>query len=299
MQDQTLPASPETRNRILSIDVDDLLIANADFFGEAVPPDYSSDIEREIRGALDLIDSCEAQATFFVNAQYCERHPAAIREIAARGHSLASHGFRHRNIAALSLDEFETDLCRSLEQLTRIGSPIVGYRPPAFSMPYDEEHLRILQRNGIRYVSSGVGVARSNAPRSNRPVELAEGILHVPISTLHLLGGRVKYPIGYGVTSRLMPEGLYMRSLREWLARRDYFHWYCHTFELSGLSSAFSIPYRGLSARVSTALYAWRCRNREGFMKAVLKSARFLSIEASLMRPAVSPDRLAGLEDSR
>lgn len=282
MSTDTLYQAGGPPRRILSIDVDDLVIANADFFDESPGSNHVPQVEHDVATALGVLGECGVQATFFVNAQYCERYPTIVPSIHARGHAIASHGFRHQNIANLTLEEFEADLRKSLELLSRGSAEIVGYRPPAFSMPYDDAHLQVLRRNGIRYVSSGIGVARSNAPRSEHPVEIPHGLLHVPISTLQLLGGRIKYAIGYGVTSRLMPESLYRLSLREWLRRKDYFHWYCHSFELSGLPDSFEIPYRKLGARLSTAIYAWKCRNRREYLKSILESAPFLSIESSL-----------------
>jgi hypothetical protein len=268
--------------RLLSVDVDDLLIGNADLFGEALAPNYRTEIEREVLGALELLRECGVGATFFVNTQYCEAHPDLLREIVAGGHTLASHGHRHHNIAGLTLAQFEEDLDRSLEYLTRVQPNVIGYRPPAFSMPFDDEHFRILAARGIRYVSSGVGVARSNAPMSQEPVEVYDGLLHVPISTAHYLGGRLKYPVGYGVTSRLMPERIYLATLRARLRQPRFFHWYCHPFELGGISERFRVPYRAFSPRVLTQIYALRCRDRRRYMGSVLTAAPFRSIETGL-----------------
>jgi hypothetical protein len=268
--------------RLLSVDVDDLLIGNADLFGEVLAPSYRTEIEREVLGALDLLRECGVRATFFVNTQYCETHPDLLREIVAARHTLASHGHRHHNIAGLTLAQFEEDLDRSLDHITRVQPNVIGYRPPAFSMPFDDDHFRVLRKRGIRYVSSGVGVARSNAPVSQEPVEVYDGLVHVPISTSHYLGGRIKYPLGYGVTSRLMPERLYLATLRARLRQPRFFHWYCHPFELGGISEHFRVPYRAFSPRVLTQIYGLRCRDRRRYMGSVLRSAPFRSIESSL-----------------
>ena len=267
--------------RILSIDVDDLIIANADFFGEAVPASHQARVEADVLDALELLDANDAKATFFVNAQYKEQLAVAMHEIVARGHVLGSHGYRHRNIATLTLKEFESDLCRSLELIGKAQSQTIGYRPPAFSMPYDEAHLQILTANGLRYVSSGVGVPRSDAPRTNEPVEVSTNLLHVPISTGYYFRGRVRYPIGYGVASRLMPTDLYLLTLRRWCRRNRYFHYYCHSFEIAGMrrrSSCFRRP----GAAVSTWIYMLRCWNRRSLFDAILQSGRFRSIEECL-----------------
>jgi len=293
------PASPKigSPHHLLSVDVDDLLIANAEFYGESTAPGYVSDLEREVAAGLALLHECGVQATFFVNGQYCERHPDLLKEITAGGHVLASHGFRHWSVKTLSLHEFEVDLCRSLEHLSRLQGSVIGYRPPAFSMPYDDEHLRILSRNGIRYVSSGVGVARSNAPRSEVPVAVSQGLLHVPISTAHFLGGRMKYPIGYGVTARLMPERVYLFTLRRWLRTKPFFHLYCHSFELGGLSKTFTIPYWRLPARLSTTIYSSRCRNRHRYLASIFRTVHFRSIEASLFDNPHTRPTIPQLED--
>jgi hypothetical protein len=154
-------------------------------------------------------------------------------------------------------------------------------------MPYDEQHFQLLVNNGIRYVSSGVGVERSNAPRTNLPFPVYEELLHVPISTLFLVGGRLKYPIGYGVASRLLPEWLYLQTLRHWLNRKQYFHYYCHTFEMGGLKFKPRTGFRSFPAVMSTKIYMLRCRNRKSFFKSILRRGHFAPIEASLFANAV------------
>jgi peptidoglycan/xylan/chitin deacetylase (PgdA/CDA1 family) len=272
----------DSATRILSIDVDDLIVGTADYYGEPVPAGHRSTIEHDVRTTLDVLARCDARATFFVNTQYCILFPAMLKEIHDRGHMLASHGDRHRNVADLSLPEFERDLCRSLELLARVQPRVLGYRPPAFSMPYDDAHLNILKTHGVRYVSSGVGVARSNAPRWMRPAPLPSGVTHVPISTAYLLGGRVKYPIGYGAVARLCPERLYLATLRRWLARDSYFHYYCHTFEFGGIPRGTRIGNRRLAATLSTRVYMLRCWKRQGLLEAILRSASFSPIETAL-----------------
>ena len=267
---------------VLSIDVDDLLTANADFFDESLPGQHRNRIADDILATLGALQASDAKATFFVNARYFDQDAEILKEISACGHTIASHGFMHRNVTLLTLEEFERDLCESLRILSKVQTPVIGYRPPAFSMPYDEQHFRILRANGIRYISSGIGVARSNAPRVDEPVLVHDDLVHVPISTLRLLGGRVKYPIGYGVASRLLPEGLYLWTMRAWLRRRRFFHYYCHSFEVAGLDPEVRVPFRGAAASISTRIYALRCRERAEYFKRIFTAARFGSIETRL-----------------
>jgi hypothetical protein len=113
-------------------------------------------------------------------------------------------------------------------------------------------------------------------------VQIAAGLLHVPISTAYLLGGRLKYPIGYGVTSRLMPERLYLSTVRRWLAKNRYFHYYCHSFEIAGLGESRRTGFRRLSAAASTRIYMLRCGGRKRLFRSLLGMASFRSIEECL-----------------
>jgi peptidoglycan-N-acetylglucosamine deacetylase len=49
----------------------------------------------DTRAVLDLFDAHGVKATFFVKGQLVEEHPDAIREILARGHSIANHTHTH------------------------------------------------------------------------------------------------------------------------------------------------------------------------------------------------------------
>lgn len=46
---------------------------------------------------LDLLDSANAKASFFCIGECARRHPALVREIVARGHSVENHTQRHPN----------------------------------------------------------------------------------------------------------------------------------------------------------------------------------------------------------
>jgi len=93
-----------------------------------------------------------------------------------------------------------------------------------------------------------------------------------------------EYPIGYGAVARLPPEWLYLATLRRWLARDSYFHYYCHTFEFGGIPRGTRLGNRRLAAMLSTRLCMLRCWKRQGLLEAILRSASFGPIEAALFR---------------
>ncbi len=80
---------------------------------------------------LDALDRHAARATFFLVGEQVERYPDLARAIAARGHELAIHGYRHRSQMRSSPRAFAADLAsaRSVIADARGAAPWL-YRPP-------------------------------------------------------------------------------------------------------------------------------------------------------------------------
>src|SRR5262245_56655403 len=69
---------------------------------------------------LDRLDVAGARATFFIVGHVARDQPALVREIAPRGHEIASHSYAHRRLYELSPEELAEDLLRSKHELERI-----------------------------------------------------------------------------------------------------------------------------------------------------------------------------------
>jgi peptidoglycan/xylan/chitin deacetylase (PgdA/CDA1 family) len=79
---------------------------------------------------LDELDGRRLRATFFVEAINCEMYPAALREIAARGHELGVHGWRHEPWGQLPADRERELLTRADRAFRQLGLAPSGFRPP-------------------------------------------------------------------------------------------------------------------------------------------------------------------------
>lgn len=102
---------------------------------------------------LDLLDEYEIKATFFTPSWTAQTYPKETREIALRGHEVATHGFLHENFSELS-DEQELKVHRDSIQIIE---ELTGERPVGFRAPYWEwstRTLAYLQQCGFRYDSS-------------------------------------------------------------------------------------------------------------------------------------------------
>ena len=122
---------------VLTIDVEDYFQVSA--FEGCVSRDcwdnYQLRVEVNTVRILDLLDEFAVRASFFVLGWVAERKPSLVKEIAARGHEVASHGYGHRRVSTQTRQEFRDDIRRSkmiLEDLT--ATEVSGYRAPSYSV---------------------------------------------------------------------------------------------------------------------------------------------------------------------
>jgi peptidoglycan/xylan/chitin deacetylase (PgdA/CDA1 family) len=79
---------------------------------------------------LGLLAEHDLHATFFVEGLNTALYPDALREIAAAGHEVAYHGWRHEPWDALTPGEERAVLERGVEALDALGLRPAGFRPP-------------------------------------------------------------------------------------------------------------------------------------------------------------------------
>ena len=115
-----------------------------------------SRVEKNTDKILDLLAERQVRATFFVLGWVAQRHGALIRRIASEGHEIASHGYGHELLSALTTKQFQEDVRKSkqiLEDLT--GESVWGYRAPGYSLTEETKWaLPLLVEEGYRYDSS-------------------------------------------------------------------------------------------------------------------------------------------------
>ncbi len=197
----------------LTVDVEDYFQVSslARHFPRSSWEDVPCRIERNMNRILDLFDECEARATFFTLGWIAERYPRVVREIAERGHELASHGYNHQRASAQTPDCFKSDVELAKVVLEDVaGVEVRGYRAPSFSIGEDNLWAHdCLAEAGYRYSSSIYPVAHDHygmpdAPRF--PFRLDCGLVEIPVTTVRWLGRN--WPAGGGGYFRLLPYGV-------------------------------------------------------------------------------------------
>ena len=80
---------------------------------------------------LDALDAVGAKATFFLMGEQVDRRPELAREIAARGHAIGVHGYRHTLLLRRTRRALADDLDRAAALIgNATGAAPVYYRAP-------------------------------------------------------------------------------------------------------------------------------------------------------------------------
>lgn len=183
---------------------------------------------------LGALSAHNATATFFTLGLVAERTPGLVRRIAEAGHEIASHGWSHRRVDALSPAAFRSEVARSRELLEQIsGAPVIGYRAPNFSIVSGcSWAYPILLEEGYRYDSSAFPGRASG--RHYRAMMQGSGHaphpIVVPLSCARF--GRIQVPAAGGAWFRLFPYALTRRALHQSESRGEAGVFYIHPWEL-------------------------------------------------------------------
>lgn len=214
-----LALSPVITNA-LTIDVEDYFQVSA-FAPYIARGDWDARecrVERNVHRILDLLDGRHARATFFTLGWIAERYPQLVREIVARGHELASHGYGHQRASDLGEAEFLADVRSAKHVLEDLGGvEVKGYRAPSFSIGTGNLWaFDTLAQAGYRYSSSIYPIQHDHYGMPDSPrfaYRVNEQLLEIPVTTLRL-GGR-NLPSSGGGYFRLLPY-----ALSRWMLQR-------------------------------------------------------------------------------
>lgn len=102
---------------------------------------------------LDLLDSHEAKATFFVIAKKAEAHPQLILSIQNRGHEVANHTYSHPQASFWCHGPIRT--YREIARCQQVLKKITGKAPRLFRAPVGHHNVfvhPVLEYFGMRLV---------------------------------------------------------------------------------------------------------------------------------------------------
>jgi len=189
------------------------------------------------RRLLDLLERAGARGTFFVLDEVLRQDAALVREIARRGHEVASHGQGHRHLAADGPAAFRIAILAARDRMADLlGAPPAGYRAPYFSLtPAAAWAPEILAEAGFAYSSSVLPAWNPlagwpGAPR--RPFLWPGGVLEVPVPVGRC--GPLLLPFLGGMYLRWLPPWRLAQLAARWAAEEagGALWSYCHPYDV-------------------------------------------------------------------
>lgn len=135
------------------IDVDAVAGWLGSYGGEDSPDDISRGMFAGEVGSirlLDLFDKLGIKTTWFIPGHSVETFPEQMQEVAKRGHEIGVHGYSHENPIAMTPEQEEAVLDKSIDLITELS----GKRPTGYVAPWWEfSHVtnELLLKKGIKY----------------------------------------------------------------------------------------------------------------------------------------------------
>ena len=220
---------------------------------------FPSDVEKNTRIVLDLLQEENIKATFFCLGWVSMRHRELIKEISSYGHEIACHGLMHKPITELSPKVFREYTYQAKDMLEDItGTKVSGYRAPTYSITTKTLWaLEVLEELGFDYDSSIFPIYHDNygipsAPRFPYRIESMK-LVEFPISTVKVFGYNL--PVSGGGYFRILPYFITNLGLGTINREGKPFIFYIHPWEfmpdtprIPGLSTLSRFrTYTGLS----------------------------------------------------
>jgi len=197
-----------------------------------------SRVEKNTQKLLQILDEHNTKATFFILGWIAERKPELVKDIASKGHEIASHGYGHELLYEIGEKKFREDIRKSKEILKDItGKNPIGYRAPNFSIT--DWAIKILKEEGFVYDSSlfpvdfhdRYGKIVGLEVDSGKGIfDIFENFYEITIPVLKLVNKKI--PWGGGGYFRILPYPIYKRGIKIILNNYSSFIFYLHPWEL-------------------------------------------------------------------
>lgn len=274
-------------NNAFTVDVEDYFQVEA--FAKVVQRStwlqYEPRVERNTRAMLDSLARRGIRGTFFVLGWVAQRHPQLVRDIAAAGHEIASHGLNHQLIYTQSRDQFRDETRSSkalLEDLCQ--TKVVGYRAATYSITLRSLWaLDILAEEGFLYDSSifpmrhdRYGIPQAKLVPHRVDTENGNAIVEFPVSVLRYRG--ITLPVAGGGYFRLFPYGLTRWGLKKLNAQGREFVFYIHPWEIDPAQPR--IGNAGWLSRLRHHLNIDKCQDR---LESLLRDFSFMPLREVLV----------------
>lgn len=162
-------------------------------WGGRIPHSVINDtgIRLALPKVIQLFNSMDIRATFFVSGCIIEKYKSLIIELKNNGHEIASHGYDHINYSNLKAHELQFQFEKSKDVIENIiDQKVYGLRVPSFQM--NKGAFKLMKKAGYKYDSSVVGKSKLFNRYDYREFPVnpfkIDDIIEIPVSTMPFFG---------------------------------------------------------------------------------------------------------------
>lgn len=234
--DATSMLASTGRVAVLTMDVEDWY--HLDYFDRR-----SCDVRQSLLDGVEVYRQLIAReglvSSYFVLGELARGLAPLLRELAAEGQDVGSHGWDHRRPLTLTLEAVAEDLRRSKEELEEVlQRSVPGYRAPCFSL--DRPRLEAVRAAGFVYDSSRIEfgahplygtIDLTGFEKVGGEIYRHGSFFEFEVSTLRRWGRQI--PVSGGGYLRLLPWAATRYLVKRYLAEHELYVLYIHPFELS------------------------------------------------------------------
>ena len=192
---------------------------------------YPSRINEGMDHIFDILEKCNAGATFFMLGWVAKKHPHILKEIDNMGYEVGSHTHMHQLIYEQDKVSFKRDVEKSIKTIEDlIGKKVKYFRAPGFSIiDKNKWAFEVLYELGIEIDCSVFPANRAHGGMPNFKSSVPSiikynnvSIKEFPINTTKILGNQVIF--SGGGYFRLSPYFM----INHWTKKSKYIMTYFH-----------------------------------------------------------------------
>jgi len=216
----------------LSFDIDDLGYSLKMKNGVGFSSEFL--VEKETFSLLELLNDLQLKATMFIPGYVAEHFPGLIGAIAAAGHDIGSHGYRHIIAERLQRKRFRSDVAMSKKKLEDIISKeVCAYRSPSWGITartpwaYDEliEAGYSIDNTAQPPLLKHLG----RSPTDMTPFRYKDMLTVIPVTSFRLFKNAI--PFNGGLFCAYIPMRAQIKYYKNLNKRGIPFNYFCHPYE--------------------------------------------------------------------
>ncbi|MBQ8172171.1 MAG: polysaccharide deacetylase family protein [Oscillospiraceae bacterium] len=122
---------------------------------------------------IDILEEYDAEATFFITGDWCDRYPEDVKKFYDAGHEIQNHSDQHPHVEGINVNELISDT----KECSRKIEMITGIEPTLYRAPYgeyDDSLITTIEGMGMKPVQWDVDSVDWKEPT---PEEIAEKVL--------------------------------------------------------------------------------------------------------------------------